>query len=95
MKFVLQNITEQDAEEIFLHLYKRQVGLFVKDDKQYLYVDLDRPSDITFLGMMLKCEFLFKPLRFEHSFGHRYNILEIVRDKNEDTDSGDGVLHKE
>lgn len=96
MKFVLLNCSSEDADTIFMTLYKRQISFLVDNekDRSYICVDLDRIQDISFLGSLLRCKLLFEPFSFTHG-DKKYCTLKIVREDNENKDSGNRVLSKQ
>ena len=87
---------DDDRKTIETHLFARQFGIVIKDNCGYIYVNIDKPEELSFLSAILKCDFKFTHNGFNHN-GRRYSTLQVIREENpnEHKDCGDRVLTKE
>lgn len=87
MLCVIINCSEKDYDELSMHLFKRQIELLFKDGKAYVGIHINTMFDLSFVSSFLHCKLLFSP--FGLFFNKKwYHTLKIVREDNENTNSG-------
>ena len=91
MVLVITNCEEEDYLTLSTHLFSRQMHLLFKDGTARVAISVDKLHELAFVASVLKCGLVFRPFSFTFQ-GKRYHTLEIVREKDEDTDSGDRVF---
>lgn len=85
MRLVILKCDDEDRKTLETHLFARQFGLMIKDNCGYLYVDVEKPEEISFLAAILKCDFRFTLNGFQLN-GKRYSTIRIIREENTSED---------
>jgi len=85
VRLVLLGCDDEDRKTLETHLFARQFGLMIKDNCGYLYVDVEKPEEISFLSAILRCDLRFTLNGFQLN-GKRYSTIRIIREENTSED---------
>jgi len=89
VKLIVLGCDDNDRKTMETHLFARQFGIVIKDNCGYMYVNIDKPEDLSFLSAILKCDFKFTHNGFTNN-GKRYSTIQIIREENPNEDKGSG-----